>query len=630
MQEKTYEKTIWEDGKTLITANLLNKVEDKLVDLDSNVKTIDSQIKEKAKQLSGDINTLKEHITGGNMQQEHSHMNKNTLDKFSMTNKGELLFDGQRVIADIDDGGVNEDKLDEELVKKIKKVDSVEQKINAIITINENISKNLVPTSEIQYKNEYDIICHKYTHTNLCYLSFVFDVSKFKGQSVESHIQWAIETIAQYRGAGVQLNTISSLPPSPDVKGYLQDAGAVSIKKNDHTKQIEINADMIMLQFGIARTDGASADLFFQFSFNYFVNGEELKPIFAGPYFASDTATVNNARVGIKMIQDVTTTNDKETEIVFSVKNINMKGATVKLSVDGNVIPKTFTPSGEGYAISHAFEKITSYKCCIAVAESGGMTYKSNTFTVKSKDPNDISPSAIWVNANKIIVGGKTLTGKFEEIEELIRVLTSNLYKKKIVFIGDSICEQGTFINPLVSKTGCSVQNLGLSGSGWLARSPQNYITRIDQIEDIPDILVFYGSTNDIGVNKLGNLGDKDLTTYHGAIRGTLEKAILKYKHNTKYCVMTPLPTYYQNRGVRESFVDEYGNGSGSTSLSLEKMSKALRENAEALSIPCLDLYHRSNFFPVFPDGQVTGDGIHLSSQVAPITTIQKFLESII
>lgn len=77
MQEKTYEKTIWEDGKTLITANLLNKVEDKLVDLDSNVKTIDSQIKENLLGHSSVITT--ERYAQNNIENVRHEYNQNMI-----------------------------------------------------------------------------------------------------------------------------------------------------------------------------------------------------------------------------------------------------------------------------------------------------------------------------------------------------------------------------------------------------------------------------------------------------------------------------------------------------------------------------------------------------------------------
>lgn len=602
----------------------------------TNLADIQNQITETNTQLSD----LKEHCTGGNGMQAHSHVNKTILDAFSQSENDELLFNGKKVIADIEEGGVSEGNLDEELLKKINKVNYVEQRINAITVINENVSSSpLEKTSNIQaysteYDNEFNIITHKYTYTDLCYLSFVFDVSKYNGETVESVFSGHLKGITPIKGSVIQLNTISKLPPNPSITSYLQNMdNATSMYNKDYTntKTITMNSDKIMLQFAVRRSDGLQSEMHFDFLFTYSVNGESLKPIYAGTYFKADETTVNNAKVGINMISDITTTNDKETEILFTTKNINMTGATVILSVDGSEVTKTPTlVDGNNYSLYHEFSTIKSYICFIKITEKSGTEYGSNSFTVKSKDPNDISPNSVWVNPDKILVNNKSLSTKISEIEEMIMRLSSELYGKKICFIGDSICEQGTFINPLVTKTGCIVQNLGLSGSGWIARKPQNYIARIDQIEDIPDILVFYGSTNDISVSSLGTLGDKDETTYYGAIRSTLEKAILKFKHNTKYCVITPLPTYYLGRGVRESFVDEYGSGSGSTPLSLNKMSIALREVSEALSIPCLDLYHCSNFFPVFPDGNVTGDGVHLSSQVAPISTIQKFLESIV
>lgn len=52
--------------------------------------------------FEGKIDELQEHITGGNMQQEHSHTNKSILDKFSQTD-GNLLFDNKEIGNQIDD-----------------------------------------------------------------------------------------------------------------------------------------------------------------------------------------------------------------------------------------------------------------------------------------------------------------------------------------------------------------------------------------------------------------------------------------------------------------------------------------------------------------------------------------------
>ena len=48
-----------------------------------------------------------------------------------------------------------------------------------------------------------------------------------------------------------------------------------------------------------------------------------------------------------EMISDISTTNDKETEILFTTKNINMTGATVTLSIDGAEVKKTPTKTDE-------------------------------------------------------------------------------------------------------------------------------------------------------------------------------------------------------------------------------------------------------------------------------------------
>lgn len=558
--------------------------------------------------------------SGGNGEQSHNHTNKTVIDKISESETGTLLFDGREVGS----GGIADASALTAIEKKIDAITTIYE-AGGVSSISSNDYRVSTVASDVTYSNSYTVICHRYDYNGFCYIKQNFDVSKFTG----------MKTIT------LKLNISSATPLRTSAVVFDKVGGWANIQNFSLGKDIEQTLELdltdvttLWFQIGFVRQDNQIIDTKVTWDFTLTVGNEELTP----SYFGSSRndagdCTIKNNNYGIVPINDMTTASEKETEIIFEIKAIDITYATTYLYVDGVEKQVTLTKvvgTEQSYSITNVFEAGT-YNCYIKiVGASETDIFESNVFKVVVKDKNEINQSNIYVNGLKVLVDNLPLPNKMAKLEEIVMSLSSNLYGKRICFIGDSICEQGTFINPLVTKTGCTVQNLGLSGSGWIARSPQNYITRIDSIEGTPNLIVFYGSTNDASVNQLGVLGDNDETTYYGAIRSTLEKAILKYRHNTKYCVITPLPTYYSGREVRDSFVDEYGNRSGATQLSLEKMSTALKEVAGALSIPCLDLYHCSNFFPIFPDGTVTGDGIHLSSSVAPITTIQKFLESII
>ena len=560
--------------------------------------------------------------SGGNGEQSHNHTNKTVIDKISESETGTLLFDGREVGS----GGIADASA----------LTAIEKKIDAITTIYEAATDSgaggvsllslndygvSAATSDVTYSNSYTVICHRYDYNGFCYIKKLFDVSKITGTKTIT-LKINVSTPTSMRLSGVNF----------DKEGAWGTLTGFELNKDlEFSKEIDLTSvNKLFFQVGLVRSDGLTQNTKLSWKFSATIDGEELELLYFGSSRNdANDCTIMNDDFGILPINDLITTDGKETEIFFETRGFDVGDGITYLYVDGTQKEvNAMRLIDNKYYIVDVFEQ-GAHNCYIEVVTTG-RTFQSNTFKVTAKDKNNVSASNIFVNGLKVLLDGQPISDKLENLEDMIMSLKSNLYKKRICIIGDSICEQGTFITPLIQNTSCTVQNLGLSGSGWIARSPQNYITRIDSIEGTPDLIVFYGSTNDISVSQLGALGDTGEATYYGAIRSTLEKAILKYRHNTKYCVITPLPTYYSGREVRDSFVDEYGNRSGSTQLSLEKMSTALKEVAGALSIPCLDLYHCSNFFPIFPDGTVTGDGIHLTSSVAPITTIQKFLESII
>ena len=340
---------------------------------------------------------------------------------------------------------------------------------------------------------------------------------------------------------------------------------------------------------------------------------------------------MNNSDVGIMSISNITTIKDKDFEIPFEIKNIDMASVEVKLVVDGaEEIVSISKVSETSYSIPYNFNTIGTKICSIKIT-SGATEYSSNNFNIVVKDSSSVSVANIFINPDKILINGNTLSIAISDLENLIKSYSSSLYGKNICFIGDSIIELDLFCTQLANKTGCKIQNLGVSGSGWIANNGgNNFNKRIDLIEGTPDLIVFYGSCNDLNSGDLGKLGDLG-TTYYGVVRETLEKVINKYKHTTKYAVITPLPAHYSGRDNRGSFVDSYDTGNTSVRLTQENMSLAQREVAGALSIPCLDLYHNSNCFAIFPDGTITGDGLHYAgSNIAPVRVIQRFLEGII
>ena len=100
----TTEAVYSEDGKTL--NDELDTIENEKAtrqEVDVERKRIDN-INSSLDNNTNEIKNLKTHITGGNAMQEHSHINKTVLDKFSEVDN-KLLFDGKPIESS--NSGVN-------------------------------------------------------------------------------------------------------------------------------------------------------------------------------------------------------------------------------------------------------------------------------------------------------------------------------------------------------------------------------------------------------------------------------------------------------------------------------------------------------------------------------------------
>ena len=158
-----------------------------------------------------------------------------------------------------------------------------------------------------------------------------------------------------------------------------------------------------------------------------------------------------------------------------------MASVEVKLVVDGaEEIVSISKVSETSYSIPYNFNTIGTKICSIKII-SGDTEYSSNNFNIVVKDPSSVSVADIFINPDKILINGNTLSIAITDLENLIKSYSSSLYGKNICFIGDSIIELDLFCTQLVNKTGCKIQNLGVSGSGWIANNGgNNFNKRID------------------------------------------------------------------------------------------------------------------------------------------------------
>jgi lysophospholipase L1-like esterase len=184
--------------------------------------------------------------------------------------------------------------------------------------------------------------------------------------------------------------------------------------------------------------------------------------------------------------------------------------------------------------------------------------------------------------------------------------------------MGDSITEVNFRANTryhdyIKSKIGCTVNNYGISGTGYFCGSSP-FAGRVNSMAANADLITVFGGTNDWdNVTRtlvLGAYGDTSATgSFYGAVDSTLTQLIAKYPTKT-IAVFTPLPR-------ANGYGDSTKTGTGYT---MKQIADAIIQVCNKYSIPVLDLYRNSSLFPwdttanatYFKDpGADPADGLH-------------------
>lgn len=230
--------------------------------------------------------------------------------------------------------------------------------------------------------------------------------------------------------------------------------------------------------------------------------------------------------------------------------------------------------------------------------------------------------------------------GSADIVDKTARAMikTSVLANKKWAAIGDSITEKNSrtnlnyhdFIKSDVQNL--TVYNYGKSGTGYFDRSG---VADLVTQTDIDLITVFFG-TNDWGnqnnsnKKQLGVFLDTGTATISGCINTTLTGLLSKF-YTKKIAVITPLPRL-TNWGENAA-----NNAYGYT---LKQLADLIKQYCDHYSIPCLDLYHKSNL-PVWvpaanqlyftAPANSTPDGLHPNDAGHRVIgdKVKAFLESI-
>ncbi|WP_201627419.1 SGNH/GDSL hydrolase family protein [Psychrobacter immobilis] len=225
-----------------------------------------------------------------------------------------------------------------------------------------------------------------------------------------------------------------------------------------------------------------------------------------------------------------------------------------------------------------------------------------------------------------------------QRIDDLEKKQPSVLRGKRWVAVGDSMTAVNTTSNIkyhdiIASQVqALTVYNYGIGGTGYYDRSAvADTITQTDF-----DYLTVLWGVNDWGNQKetnkkpLGTFLDTGTTTISGCVNTALTGLLTKF-YDKKIAVITPLPrlTNWGENGANNA----YG-------YTLKQLVDLIKKYCDHYSLPCLDLYHKSNLPVWIPAANTkyftapaasTPDGLHpndLGHEVIA-NKVKTFLESI-
>lgn len=210
----------------------------------------------------------------------------------------------------------------------------------------------------------------------------------------------------------------------------------------------------------------------------------------------------------------------------------------------------------------------------------------------------------------------------------------------KHVFMGDSLTDESTlgkgvknYVNFVTERLGLTSINIGMGGTGYLAdngkENPEyNFLKRKNLIPSDATSVTIFGSFNDLFISNytIGNVGDTDTTTMHGAFN-TLIKEIYKINPSMKIGIISPTPWVGRNQRHEE---EERRNGA-------INYVNFLEEACKYNSLPFLNLFYTSgvrtwdtDFNNRYTKG---GDGVHPNSvghEIFITPQVTAFIDSII
>ena len=212
-----------------------------------------------------------------------------------------------------------------------------------------------------------------------------------------------------------------------------------------------------------------------------------------------------------------------------------------------------------------------------------------------------------------------------------------NVNGKKVYFLGDSITAgaiaskpEHAYVNVFSVLTGAIIKNYGVGGTR-IARQTvaskdasfdQDFIMRLDSMDDDADLVVVFGGTNDFGHGdaKMGTSSDDSPYTFYGACK-TLYNGLKNKYPDAKLVVVLPL-----NSVICEPVLIKHGR-----EVSINDYRKIINEVAVDFGFYVLDLTDLEQLNPTIEQSNKDYfvDGLHPNDKGHEIIA-QKLAEFII
>ena len=194
--------------------------------------------------------------------------------------------------------------------------------------------------------------------------------------------------------------------------------------------------------------------------------------------------------------------------------------------------------------------------------------------------------------AVKLVITSKTINPDIRKAYLQTGYEAGGVWKnKKWTVVGDSLTEVNRratkrYYNYVSDKTGITVYNMGVSGTGYMREKENNraFFQRISNVPTDSDVITIFGSFNDLSlISNIGTATDTGTDTIGGCINTTLDN-LFSVLPLANIGIVTPTP--WQN----STPMDPTNSANRYVSL--------LIEICKLRGIPCLDLFHCSQLRP--------------------------------